>query len=243
MKHDLVAVTMADMNMTQGVVSRNYDFRAVYHYNAAIQCMTRGRPSIESLLLASILALLYETLDENAETSLIHLGAARRITQGIRNTRASWVNTSGLVDLVEKVNITAKQGEAHTRQTISENLGSSPESSSSSSTEGERSDWAVGTDFESVSHSIEILEFCMKPLLDSNNIERETIARVIIRLNRWIVAYRRYEPTRPETMAEARIVLRLYNAIFALIQLRLYHASEGVDRRCDCDEKAVQISS
>ena len=35
-KHALVAVTIADMNMTNGIVSPDYGIRASYHYHAAI---------------------------------------------------------------------------------------------------------------------------------------------------------------------------------------------------------------
>ena len=68
------------------------------------------------------------------------------------------------------------------------------------------------------------------------------IAQVIIWLNRWIVAYRSYEPIGVESQLEVQVVLRMYKAMFALIQLRLHHASEG-KRKCDCGEKMIQISA
>ena len=241
-KHALLAVAMTDRHMTSGLVSSEHGIQGICHYNAAILRATRCKLSVESLLLLSVLAWLYETMTENAQGSFIHPRAAQRIIRDMTCTQALSTTTSGLVELMEKVDITVSEAEAYTRTIFAEESDNSPGSSSSSSSEGRRTDWTVGATFDSCFHSIEVLEFCVKHLLDSDDTQGGAIAQVIIWLNRWIVAYRRYEPIGSESKAEARVTFRLYNVISALVQIQLYHASEDGKRKCACRDKMVWIS-
>ena len=139
-KQALVAVTMADRNMTSGLVMSGWGLQAIGHYNAAIRQAVKRKLSAESLLLVSVLAWLYETLNENALNSFVHLRAAQRIIQDMGNAQAASTTVSGLGELVEKVSVTVSEAEAHTRQIFVESPGNSPETPSSPSTEEGR-DW------------------------------------------------------------------------------------------------------
>ena len=242
-KQALVAATLADRNMTSGLISSNSGLQAIGHYNAAIREALKRKLSVESLLLVSVLAWLYETMNENALNGFIHLRAAQRILKDRAISQAASATSSGLSDLLEVVSVTVSEAEVHTRQIFVESPESSVESSPSPPSDGDDTGWAIGAVFKSSHHSIKILEFCMKHLLDHRDTERKVIAQVIIWLNRWIVAYRSYEPIGLEGQLEAQVVLRLYKVMFALIQLRLHHASEDDNRRCTCGEKMIQISS